>query len=265
MITRDSIDNSIQELQALIDKMEAVLDNAPPGALIFKRYANNERVPFLSIGSRKMRRTSRIDPADKQFLAQMEKKALARRSLPELRKALNALENANTYEPVSLYRIAAEMGPEFLRWADAFLGKQPRPKANPAFDELAERQNPYPWPKDAVHTDLGIFRSKSESLEAEFMTDLGIEFKYEVSILVGTRLINVDFVVNLYWKQQIGIIEHHGLLDDLRYRNRKLENLETMMHHGIYPGQNLLLLCESAEYGFDAALTKRLIAAFCLP
>ena len=265
MIPKESIDNSIQELRVLIDKMEAVLDSAPPGALIFKRYPNNERVPFLSIGSRKTRRTSRVDPADKQFLAQMEKKALARRSLPELRKALGALESAHAYEPVNLYRIAAEMGPEFRPCADHFLGKKPRPKANPAFDCLQDYQNPYQFGKNAITTDIGIFRTKGESLDATIMRDLGIEFKYEVSILVGTQLINVDFVVNLYWKQQIGIIEHHGLLDDHKYRRRKMDNLETMMNHGIYPGQNLLILSESPEYGYDAALAKKLIAAFCLP
>ena len=141
MIPKESIDNSIQELRILIDKMEAVLDSAPPGALIFKRYPNNERVPFLSIGSRKARRTSRVDHG----------------------------------------------------------------------------------------------------------------------------LDHVVLVVNLYWKQQIGIIEHHGLLDDHKYRRRKMDNLETMMNHGIYPGQNLLILSESTEYGYDAALAKKLIAAFCLP
>ena len=97
------------------------------------------------------------------------------------------------------------------------------------------------------------------------MRDLGVEFKYEVTLMVGTKMINVDFVVNLYWKQQIGIIEHHGLLDDYKYRRRKMDNLETMMNHGIYPGQNLLILSESPEYGYDAALAKKLIAAFCLP
>ena len=265
MLSRSALDNSIGEIRVLITRMEEICDTAPSGALVFKRYPSGQRVPFLSIGSRGRRHVTRIDPDDRQLLEIMAKKAFAHKVLPKLRKALKALERSHAYEPVNLYRIAAEMGPEFRPCADHFLGKKPRPKANPAFDCLQDYQNPYQFGKNAITTDLGIFRTKGESLDATIMRDLGIEFKYEVTLMVGTKMINVDFVVNLYWKQQIGIIEHHGLLDDYKYRRRKMDNLETMMNHGIYPGQNLLILSESPEYGYDAALAKKLIAAFCLP
>ena len=245
-------------------------------------------MPFVSIGSQKRRHVTRIDPEDRQLLMQIERKAFARKALPELRQALKALERAHGYEPVNLYGIAAGMGPEFRSCADYFLGRAPRQPnpafdslqgrqanqafdslqgrlPNPAFDSLKERQNPYEFDSNAVRTELGLFRSKGESLDAEIMTNLGVEFKYEVTLQVGAKWINVDFVVNLYWKQQIGIIEHHGLLDDPKYRRKKLADLTTMMNHGIYPGQNLLILSESEEYGFDVALARRLIAAFCLP
>lgn len=265
MISRSALDNSISEIRVLITHMEEICDTAPNGALVFKRYQSGQRVPFLSVGSRSGRHVTRIDPDDRQLLEIMVKKAFARKVLPKLHKALKALDRAHAYEPVNLYRIAAEMGPEFRPCADHFLGKKPRPKANPAFDCLQDYQNPYQFGKNAITTDLGIFRTKGESLDATIMRDLGVEFKYEVTLMVGTKMINVDFVVNLYWKQQIGIIEHHGLLDDYKYRRRKMDNLETMMNHGIYPGQNLLILSESPEYGYDAALAKKLIAAFCLP
>ena len=264
MLTKDALDTSIYEIRVLIDRMEAVYDAAPAGALVFKRYPSGERVPFLSTGSRGHRRVTRIDPADTALLDIMAKKAFARIVLPKLYKALKALKCAHEYEPVNLYRIAAELPPEFRGCADYYLGRPAKPKANPAFDCLQERQNPYEYDKNAVRTELGLFRSKSESLDAEIITNLGVEFKYEVTLLVGTKWINVDFVVNIYWKQQIGIIEHHGLLDDYKYRKKKKENLDTMMNHGIYPGQNLLILSESAEYGFDYEMTKRLLTAFCL-
>lgn len=265
MITKETLENSIAEMHILIEKMEMAIDLAPQGSLLFKTYRDGRRVPFLSNGSRTNRSVTRIDQDDVQLLNQMKNKAFARQALPELKKALKALQAAVGYEPVSLYTIAAQMGREFLPCADLFLGKKPRPMANPAFDELKERQNTYPFGKDAVYTDLGVFRTKSEGAEAEIMRKNGIEFKYEVLLLVGPKYINVDFVVNLYWKQEIGIIEHHGLLDDYKYRKKKMENLDTMMHHGLYPTYNVLILSESAEYGFDAGLAERLIRAFCLP
>ena len=288
MIDREPIDNSIREIRILIERLEKYSDQAPAGSLKIRVYPSGKRAAYVSTGSKKNRVITRIDPEDRQLLMQMERKAFARKALPELRQALKALERAHGYEPVNLYGIAAGMGPEFRSCADYFLGRAPRQPnpafdslqgrqanqafdilqgrlPNPAFDSLKERQNPYEFDSNAVRTELGLFRSKGESLDAEIMTNLGVEFKYEVTLQVGAKWINVDFVVNLYWKQQIGIIEHHGLLDDPKYRRKKLADLTTMMNPGIYPGQNLLILSESEEYGFDVALARRLIAAFCLP
>lgn len=265
MISKAVLDNSIKEIKIMITRMEEVSDTAPAGSLSYKRTASGIAVPYLSTGSRSNRRVTRMDPEDIRMLEVMERKTFARKVLPALRKALKALECAHSYEPVNLYLTAAEMGPQFRRCADFFLGRPLRPRSNPSFDTLQERQNIFDFGKNAVTTEDGIFRSKSESLEAAAMKSEGIEFKYEVTLQIGTRWINVDFVVNLYWKKQIGIIEHHGLLEDPKYRRKKMENLETMMNHGIYLGQNLLVLSESPEYGFDFAQTKKLIMAFCLP
>ena len=265
MITKEALENSIAEMQVLILKLEEAIDTAPAGSLLLKTYRDGRRVPFLSNGSRANRSVTRIDKDDPQLFDQMKNKAFARKALPEVKKALKALEAARGFETVNLYEIATQMGREFLPCADLFLGKTPRPTANPAFDELKERQNTYPFGNNAVYTDLGVFRSKSEGDEALIMQKYGIEFKYEPMILVGTKHINVDFVVNLFWKQEIGIIEHHGLLDDHKYRKKKMDNLNDMIHHGLYPTYNVLILSESARYGFDAGLAERLICAFCLP
>ena len=265
MITRQHLDNSIEECRELLLKMEQAADCAPEGSLYFKRYPSGKAVPYLSTGPRNHRTVTRIDPADERYLTQLMRKTFARKVLPQLKKDLKALERSKEFRNIEFYRIAAELGPEYKSCADYFLGYPDKKKVNPAFDQLQERQNPFPFDKNAIRTELGVFRSKSESIEAEILTGAGVEFKYEVALLVGTKWINVDFVVNLYWKQQIGIIEHHGLLDDPKYRQKKLDNLSTMMNHGIYPGQNLLIISESLEYGFDVELAKRLIRAFCLP
>ena len=265
MISSLMIQNSITECATLIHRMEEAAESGPKGSLFFRTYPTGMRVPFLSIGSGKHRVTAKVDPEDVVLLQAAERKAFARKLLPVLRNNLKALEQMKSYQTVNLYMAAEQMGPEFKHCADHFLGNNRRSRANPVFDCLQERNNIYDFAKNSVQTEHGIFRTKSESIDARILTENGIDFKYEVLIQVGTKLINVDFVVNLYWKQQIGIIEHHGMLDDHKYRKHKMDNLSTMMNHGIYPGQNLLILSESEEYGFDEALAERLIRAFCLP
>lgn len=265
MISKEILHNSITEIKSLLLKMEEVSDTAPLGSLRYKSYPSGKRVPYFVSGPRGHQKATRIDPADRAFLETLQRKMFVRKVLPVLKKSLKALESACAYEPIELYSIAAQMGPEFRACADHFLGKNRDPKANPAFDRLEERTNVYDFPPDAVTTDLGVFRTKNEGFEAEILASLGVQFKYEVTILVGKQLMNVDFIVNLYWKNQIGIIEHHGLLDDPKYRKNKLEDLDRLMANGFYPGQNLLIISDSKTHGFDVSQVRRLFAAFCLP
>lgn len=265
MITKDAITNSILEIKDMISKLEVAEANSPAGSLRYKRYPSGKAVPYYVSGPRGHQRATRIDPADEQFLTQMQRKAFARKVLPELKRALKALEAAFPYEKVSLYSIAAMMGPEFRRCADFFAGDELSLRFNPEFERLEERSNVYEFGPESVETDLGIFRSKNEGYDAMLLTELGVQFKYEASFLIGNRLMNVDFVVNLYWKKQIGIIEHHGMLDDKKYLQRKMEDLQYMMENGYYPGQNLLLISDSKKYGLDLPRIRAQLRAFCLP
>ena len=265
MLNKSTLTNSIEECKMLLQRLEEAAEYAPGQSLHLKRYPSGQAVPYLVTGPRSHRCFTRMDTIDKAFLEKLMRKTFARKVLPQLQRDLKVLEKTSGFQDISFYQVAASLGPEYRSCADHFLGYPDLRRANPAFDILKERQNIYEFDSNAVRTELGVFRTKSESIDAEIMANAGIEFKYEVTLQFGGKWINVDFVVNLYWKKQIGIIEHHGLLDDPGYRKKKLRDLATMMNHGVYPGQNLLILSESEEYGFDAALAKKLILAFCLP
>ena len=97
------------------------------------------------------------------------------------------------------------------------------------------------------------------------MHKIGARVKYEPALPIGGRIFYVDFAVDLYWKRQIGVVEHHGMLDDPKYRNHKMDDLNYMIRNGYYPGQNLLILSDSPESGYDEKQTEKLLRAFCLP
>ena len=195
----------------------------------------------------------------------LRNKTAALKALPAVKISIAALQNASKFVPLDLYGLFRSMGTEFEPCADLFLGRRGGIVPNPAFDSLTERQNPYPFDSNAVLTELGRFRSKSEALEAEMIAATGLRFKYEPAMIVGGRTVYPDFVVDRYWRMDIGIVEHHGLIDRPDYRAKKLEDLKILMDCGYYPGIHLLILSESRKDGFDAALTRKLIEAFCLP
>ena len=175
------------------------------------------------------------------------------------------LEAAKGYEDFNLYAVCKDLGPEFWESADRFHDRLTGRTPNPAFDNLGERQNPYPFDRNAVVTELGKFRSKSESLEGGYIHETGCRFKYEPMLLIGSKNVCPDFAVERIWRMDVGFIEHLGLIDKPDYREKKLQDIRDMADHGIYPGINLLIISESRKDGFDARLARKLIRAFCMP
>ena len=260
-----SIQNTLYEMEHLEKRMESAISVAPEGILSYRHYPNGNSVPYAISGSGGQRKRKRVDPFDKATIEALRNKTVAVKALPFIRSNIRALRSAEKYQELDLYHLCSSLGPEFIPSADYFLGRKNGKISNPAFDCLKERQNPYPFGKKSVITELGQFRSKSEAYEADKIFETGMEFKYEPAILVGSRTICPDFAVNRTWRMDVGYIEHLGLLEHPEYREKKLEDIREMMDHGIYPGVNLLIISESRTDGFDAAMAARLIRAFCLP
>ena len=265
MMNTETIQIALYEMELLEKRMESAISLAPEGQLSFRRYPNNTSVPYLISGSGGHRKRERLDPFDKVRIEALRNKTVAMKALPIVRCNIRTLKSAEKYRELDLYHLCRSLGPEFLPSADYFLGRKNGKISNPAFDCLRERQNSYSFGKTSVITELGQFRSKSEAYEADKIFETGMEFKYEPAILVGSKTICPDFAVNRIWRMDVGYIEHLGLLENPEYRAKKLEDIRTMMDHGIYPGVNLLIISESRTEGFDAAMAARLIRAFCLP
>ncbi len=266
MIDTDNIHISRMLLRELLVKMERAIAVAPDGMLAYRRYPGGTSVPYLIKGTGKTRVRKRLDPvADAVMIEALKNKTVACRAIDIVRENLRAAEHAARVKPLDLYAVCRSLGKEFEPAADMFLGRNGGRIVNPAFDCLKERQNPIPFDRSAVRTEFGLFRSKSEALEAAMIASTGCEFKYEPAMIIGGKTLFPDFAVNRWWRGDIGIIGHHGLIDRPDYRKKKLEDLEIFMDNGYYPGVHLLILSESRKDGFDAELAHKLITAFCSP
>ena len=250
MMTREELDKTIHYYKTLLTKLEAAVKNGPKGTLYYRTYPSGLIEPYLSIKTEGKRMQKHLDTKDLKYLDQSKKKTFASKMIPKIRKALASLEKSQEFMEVNLFQEAVLLGPQFTECADFFLGTEKGRIPNPVFDRLQERQNPVPFGPNCIETEFGVFRSKNE---------------YEPALPIGGRIFYVDFAADLYWKGQIGIVEHHGMLDDPKYRARKLNDLDYMIRHGYYPGQNLLILSDSPDHGYDERQAEKLLRAFCLP
>ncbi len=265
MMTREELDRTIYYYKTLLAKLEAALKNGPAGTLYYRTYPSGLVEPYLSIKIGGKRVQKHLDTKDLKYLDQLKKKTFASKMIPKIRKALASLEKSQEFMEVNLFQEAVLLGPQFTECADFFLGTEKGRIPNPVFDHLQERQNPVPFGPNCIETEFGVFRSKNEAIDRRIMQRIGARVKYEPALPIGGRIFYVDFVADLYWKGQIGIVEHHGMLDDPKYRARKLNDLDYMIRHGYYPGQNLLILSDSPDHGYDERRAEKLLRAFCLP
>ena len=260
-----NLNDTIYRQKELLRKLEKAAALGPEGTLWYRRYPNGVSVPYLIRGSREKRERKRLDPSDRAAIEILRDKTLALRAIPKLKEHIRMLEAAQGYEDFNLYVICKDLGSEFWESADRFHDRIAERIPNPAFDNLGERQNTYSFDGRSVTTELGEFRSKSESLDAEYILETGCRFKYEPMILLGSKRVCPEFGVDRFWRRDVGFIEHLGLIDKPDYREKKLQDIKDMADHGIYPGIHLLIISESRKEGFDARLARIMIRAFCMP
>lgn len=265
MIEKVTLQETLFEYHSILKRMEKAATVGPEGYLWYRRYPDGNRVPYCVTGHGKSRKYVRLDPADRIRIESLKLKTAAIAAIPKVKANIRSLEKAKNYQDISLYSIFSSLGPGFESCADTFLGRKDKRVPNPAFDNLLERQNPYPFGPGSVPTEDGLFRSKSEVQEKEHMNRIGVEWKYEPALMLGSKTIYPDFAVNRWWRFDIGYIEHLGLMDSIDYRDKKLEDIRTLWDHGYLPGVHLLIISENKREGFDYSLAKKMINAFCLP
>lgn len=111
------------------------------------------------------------------------------------------------------------------------------------FDSLTPCVNPRKILRPNPYKGI-IFRSKSERELAELLDELGIEYKYEPLLTIGGAEIFPDFVCFI---RELGIgfiIEHFGMIDNIRYIESPILKFRTVTSVGMIPGIDILFTYE---------------------
>lgn len=91
--------------------------------------------------------------------------------------------------------------------------------------------------------------SKEETIISNYLLDRGKPHRYEYPIaLKGIGKVHPDFMVLNPRTRKEYFWEHLGLWDDLTYRRMAIQRLVAYQRTGIFPGDQLILTFETANY-----------------
>ena len=109
-------------------------------------------------------------------------------------------------------------------------------------------------------------RSKSEKIIADNYLSLGIPYRYEcpLSLKDGhyTRVIHPDFTILNVRTRKCFYHEHFGKMDDPDYVRHNLHRLELYIKNDLFPGESLLITCETSQRPLDIKLLNLMIKKY---
>lgn len=105
-------------------------------------------------------------------------------------------------------------------------------------------------------------RSKSESIIADILYDLGIPYHYEKPLcLKNGRIRYPDFtLLDIQSRTEI-YFEHFGKLEEWDYACDAMAKIEEYKQNGIFLGKNLIFTYETSNYPLSANATREMLQA----
>ena len=109
-------------------------------------------------------------------------------------------------------------------------------------------------------------RSKSEKIIADKLAEMGIPYRYEAPLFLGTMgIVYPDFTLHKVCTREEIYWEHLGMMDDPNYVHKALNKINTYIRNGYIPGKNLLLTFESKAIPLNMRnVESQLRAILCL-
>jgi len=254
------LDSEMMWTNEMIGKANAMLKNAPPGELRVIRHHTNYQYYHSHPGQRNY--ISKKNPKLAIKLAQKEyDKAVLSKALTfqeQLDALWHTLEvdfddiiNQFPEEKKELIKPYFTSDDEFIKeWESMSYDGKPIDESTPElFSNNGEQ-----------------VRSKSEKIIADKLAEMGIPYRYEAPLFLGTMgIVYPDFTLlkvctreEIYW-------EHLGMMDDPNYVHKALNKINTYIRNGYIPGKNLLLTFESKAIPLNMRnVESQLRAILCL-
>ena len=254
------LDNEMVWTSDMIEKVNAMLKNAPPGELRVIRHHTNYQYYHRLPGQRnyisKKKPELAISLAHKEYDTAVLTKALAFQELIDalchtLEVDFDEIINQFPEEKKKLINPYFTSDDEFIKkWESmSYDGKLIDESIPELFSNRGEQ-----------------VRSKSEKIIADRLAELGIPYRYEAPLFLGTMgIVYPDFTLlkvctreEIYW-------EHLGMMDDPSYVHKALNKINTYIRNGFIPGKNLLLTFESKAVPLNMRnVESQLRAILCL-
>lgn len=96
------------------------------------------------------------------------------------------------------------------------------------------------------YTSMGVqCRSKSEALIGTRLEQLGIPYRYEVKIDLPWRTVYADFELLQERVRRTSVIEHFGMMDDLRYAQDSFDKIQAYTAGGFLLGYDFFFTSET--------------------
>ena len=109
-------------------------------------------------------------------------------------------------------------------------------------------------------------RSKSEKIIADNYLSLGIPYRFECPLILKdgrfTQVIHPDFTVLNVRTRKCFYHEHLGKMDDPDYVRRNLRRLELYLKNDLFPGESLLITCETSQRPLDMKILNLMIEKY---
>ena len=258
-LTPDTLVENIQarkaEIERILKERETALRFAPKGKI------------RIALRKRSLQYYYIVDPLDTKgvylkreqdsFAAALAQKDYDYKLIGELKDEIEALDKVlDDYRPNRIDEIFASLHDYrkqltrsvmlndkyyIKRWKSAEYDKM-------AFDENA----PDFYTANGEHV-----RSKSEILIADALSRHSIPYRYEYPIHIkGIGTVHPDFMCLNVRTRKTYLWEHSGMLSDPDYTDYAIKKIEKYMLAGYYPGANLILSFESANYPLSSRIIE---------
>ncbi len=257
------ITHRINYLKKLIDNKTNALKNAPEGSLRANKHKKSVQYYLVNKDTKPNGRYLKKSEQDLAYA--LAQKGYDKKVLAAARKEHALLSRLN-----ALYKNSA--------FPEALFEKEPIPKQSAITPiQIPDKQYVSNWISapytklDYINTSNEFYsdneekmRSKSEVIIANRLKKYGVPYRYECALNLDGKLVYPDFtILNVRLRQEI-YWEHLGMMDDPEYLERNLIKILRYEMNEYFPGDRLIITCETTNLSLNMKLVDMLILKHCL-
>ncbi len=252
-----------EKLKKKIKQLNRLLSRMPEGKLTCAKNGTRYKW-YQTFGENR-----KYIPKNSQSLAQkLAYKSFLSIQIQNLTQEKNALEFYLRHHPQKSWNeIITQKSKEYRRLLSAEietinLPVETHQSIQEWVNESYEQSKKYPEQLTCPTIDGKMVRSKSEGLICTFLHIHKIPYRYESPLEFDGVTYYPDFTIMHPVTSQIYYWEHFGMMDDKKYLNSFYTKMEWYISHGIIPGINLIMTCETSKKPIDSKQIEGLIGVY---